>query len=156
MVSSTNSLPAAMQFSPLLKNTELMPWNNTRIKLPSVRRHKKQTWDWRDAPCARPCPGHSHWRWGGEIFLQAPERLSSRYSLRSFTWQRKHWWTWAAEIKTWRNVTNLMSLTSSWCVYQLQWSQWSLIYEHVDDLTDADPPMRLRNSRCGFINMSVA
>lgn len=30
MVSSTNSLPAAMQFSPLLKNTELMPWNATR------------------------------------------------------------------------------------------------------------------------------
>jgi len=32
MDSSTKSLPAAMQFSPLLKNTELKPWSK-KIKL---------------------------------------------------------------------------------------------------------------------------
>lgn len=30
MVSSTKRMPAAMQFSPLLKNTELMPWNTQK------------------------------------------------------------------------------------------------------------------------------
>lgn len=35
MASSTNSLPAAMQFSPLLKKTELIPWKtHTRVDFP--------------------------------------------------------------------------------------------------------------------------
>lgn len=49
MVSSKNSLPAAMQFSPLLKNTELMPYNTKitqQLRLNFLTMDKKghRTW----------------------------------------------------------------------------------------------------------------
>lgn len=100
----------------------------------------------RNSPCARPCPCRSQRRWSGETFHRAPETPSSRCSQHSFKIrERNAQWkmTKRAVLFSFNRVPFRWSLTSSWCVFQFQWSLWSPVYARLGGRTDAVPPEHL-------------